>query len=209
MKINNKNIDHVDFKHIKSTVGEEADYDEIFGKAIAYDDKNEKEIVVGNIEAYFLNVEDITDSVHYLLDSISSDHESLALYFDDQNKINKKIRKLLKLSDEEVEMSSSNFLYFHKLRVSKKYRGLDIGKTLMHSTIHDYKRDSSFAFLKAAPLQFSKREIENDLSVKEDFKNRTKTQSIEKLIKLYETYGFKEIPEGKGDMVAYLKDWFI
>ena len=103
---------------------------------------------------------------------------------------------------------SCDFLYFHKLTVIKKYRGLGIGKTLIHSTINDYKRNSSIAFLIAAPLQFSGRETTNDPSLKENFSNRSESQSRKKLIELYKTYGFKEIPEGEGDMVAYIGDWF-
>lgn len=212
MKIENKNISRIDFNHTKSTEDyEDADYDQIDGKAIVYegDDENEKEAVAGSVEAYFLNVDDIREPVHFLLDSISGDHERLAKYFDKENKINKKIKKLLKLSDEDVELMSCNFIYFHKLRVFKKYRGFGIGKTLMHATINDYKRDSSIAFLIAAPLQFSGREIANDPSVKESFKNRTESQSKHKLIELYESYGFKKIPGGDGDMVAYIGDWFI
>ena len=161
------------------------------------------------IEAYFLNVEDIKEPVHFLLDSISGDHERLAKYFDDENKINDKIRKLLKLSEEDVRMMSLNFLYIHKLKVLKKYRGLGIGKTLMQAMINDYKRDSSFAFLIAAPLQFSGREINDDPSAKESFNNRTEAQSRKKLIELYESYGFLKIPGGEGDMVAYIGDWFF
>ena len=213
MKFENKNISRVVFKHTKSTEGYEYDdYDEIDGKAIKIEDENEngkeKEIVVGNIEAFFMNVDGLGETVYYLLDSISGDHERIAQYFNEENKINSKIRKLLKLSDEDVELMSSDFLYIHKLTVLKKYRGLGIGKTLMHTTINDYKRDSSIAFLIAAPLQFSGREISNDPSLKENFQNRTESQSRKKLIELYETYGFKEIPAGGGDMVAYTGDWF-
>ena len=69
--------------------------------------------------------------------------------------------------------------------------------------------DSSLAFLIAAPLQFSGREINDDPSAQESFNNRTEAQSRNKLIKLYESYGFKKIPGGEGDMVAYIGDWFF
>ena len=59
---------------------------------------------------------------------------------------------MLKLSDEDVERWVVIF-FFYKLTVIKKYRGLGIGKTLMHAAINDYKRNSSIAFLIAAPLQ--------------------------------------------------------
>tara|TARA_B100000989_G_C19443298_1_gene428341 strand:+ start:186 stop:827 length:642 start_codon:yes stop_codon:yes gene_type:complete len=213
MKIKNKKLHRIDFKHSKSTgdYDEHDDYDEIYGKAVVDegDDNTENYIDAGLIEAYFLNVEDIKEPVHFLLDSISGDHERLAKYFDDENKINDKIRKLLKLSEEDVRMMSLNFLYIHKLKVLKKYRGLGIGKTLMQAMINDYKRDSSLAFLIAAPLQFSGREINDDPSAKESFNNRTEAQSRNKLIKLYESYGFKNIPGGQGDMVAYIGDWFF
>jgi len=211
MKIENKNISRIDFRHCKSTEGyEHDDYDHIDGKAINIegDGENEKEVVVGKIEVNYMNVDDLQETVYYLLDSISGDHERIAQYFNEENKINDKIRKLLKLSDEDVEQMSCDFLYFHKLTVLKKYRGLGIGKSLMHAAINDYKRNSSIAFLIAAPLQFSGREISNDPNLKENFKNRTKSQSRKKLIELYESYGFKEIPGGEGDMVAYIGDWF-
>ena len=83
-------------------------------------------------------------------------------------------------------------------------KSLNIGKTLVHSTINDYKRDSSIAFLKAVPLQFNK----NENFKGEEFKNRSKEVSTNKLLKLYESYGFKTIPGGEGDMVANIEDWF-
>ena len=211
MKIENKSISRIDFNHGKSTEGYEYDeYDHIDGKAISIEGEgdDEKELIVGTVEAFFINADDSKEPIFYLLDSISGDHERLARYFDDENKINNKIRKLLKLSYEDVEQMSCDFLYFHKLTVIKKYRGLGIGKTLIHSTINDYKRNSSIAFLIAAPLQFSGRETTNDPSLKENFSNRSEAQSRKKLIELYKTYGFKEIPDGEGDMVAYIGDWF-
>ena len=212
MKIENKNISRIDFDHTKSTYGDElGDYDEINGKAIFFDDedyKEDTEYIAGNVEAYFMNVENIEDSIHDLLDSISGDHVGFSEYFNQQNKINKKIRELLNLSDEDVEMISCNFIYFHRLKVEKKYRGLGIGKTLIHSTINDYKRDASIAFLKAAPLQFTNKEIDNNTTEEDEFQHITENASRKKLIKLYESYNFKEIPNSEGDMVAYIGDWF-
>ena len=74
MKFENKNISRIDFRHSKSTEGYEYDdYDEIDGKAIKIEEEGEKEkeIVVGNIEAFFMNVEGLEETVYFLLDSIS------------------------------------------------------------------------------------------------------------------------------------------
>ena len=91
MKFENKNISRVVFRHAKSTEGYEYDdYDEIDGKAIKIEDENEngkeKEIVVGNIEAFFMSVDGLGETVYYLLDSISGDHERIAQYFNEENK---------------------------------------------------------------------------------------------------------------------------
>ena len=207
MIIENKNIDRIDFKHTKSTYGDDLGnhYDEIIGKAFAYVGEQGDEVLAGEVQAYFLEVENLKYPVNDLLDVISSDHEAYSVYFNKYNKINNKIQKLLGIAEEEYEIMSLNFMYFHKLKVKKEYRGLDIGKTLVHSTINDYKRDSSIALLKAVPLQFN----EGESFKAEEFKNRSKEVSTKKLLKLYETYGFKTIPGGDGDMVAYIGDWFI
>ena len=207
MKIKNKNIHHIKFKHSKLVHEFELEgyYDDIYGKAIAYeDDEMDNPIEVGSIEGSYIDVENLNEPVHELLDSISGDHERYSRYFNEYNKINKKIKKLLNLGDEDVNIMSSSFIYIHKLKVLRKYRGLGIGKTLVQALINDYKRESSLAFLTAAPLQFSSR----DPSTKETFKERNEQESKKKLIELYESYGFHNILDGDGDMVIYTGDWF-
>ena len=208
MKIKNKNIHHIKFKHSKLVHEFELEgyYDDIYGKAITYeDDEMDDPIDAGNIEGCYIDAENLNEPVHELLDSISGDHVRYSKYFNEYNKINKKIRKLLKLGEEDVHIMSSSFIYIHKLKVLKKYRGLGIGKTLVQTLINDYKRESSIVFLTAAPLQFNT----SDPSTKETFKKRNEQESKKKLIELYESYGFSNIPDGDGDMVAYTGDWFL
>jgi ribosomal protein S18 acetylase RimI-like enzyme len=208
MKIKNKNIHHIKFKHSKLVHEFELEgyYDNIYGKAIAYeDDEMDNQIEVGSIEGSYIDVESLNEPVHELLDSISGDHVRYSKYFNEYNKIDKKTRKLLNLGDEDVDIMRSSFVYIHKLKVQKKYRGLGIGKTLVQTMINDYKRESSIAFLTAAPLQFNS----SDPSTKETFKKRNEKESKKKLIELYESYGFHNIPYSDGDMVIYIGDWFI
>ena len=208
MKIKNKNIHHIKFKHSKLVHEFELEgyYDDIYGKAIAYeDDEMDNPIEVGTIEGSYIDVESLNEPVHELLDSISGDHVRYSKYFNEYNKIDKKTRKLLNLGDEDVDIMRSSFVYIHKLKVQKKYRGLGIGKTLVQTMINDYKRESSIAFLTAAPLQFNS----SDPSTKETFKKRNEKESKKKLIELYESYGFHNIPDSDGDMVIYIGDWFI
>ena len=208
MKIKNKNIHHIKFKHSKLVHEFELEgyYDDIYGKAIAYeDDEMDNPIEVGTIEGSYIDVESLNEPVHELLDSISGDHVRYSKYFNEYNKIDKKTRKLLNLGDEDVDIMSSSFIYIHKLKVQKKYRGLGIGKSLVQAMINDYKRESSITFLTAAPLQFNS----SDPSTKETFKKRNEKESKKKLIELYESYGFHNIPDSDGDMVIYIGDWFI
>lgn len=208
MKIKNKNIHHIKFKHSKLVHEFELEgyYDDIYGKAIAYeDDEMDNPIEVGTIEGSYIDVESLNEPVHELLDSISGDHVRYSKYFNEYNKIDKKTRKLLNLGDEDVDIMSSSFIYIHKLKVQKKYRGLGIGKSLVQAMINDYKRESSIAFLTAAPLQFNS----SDPSTKETFKKRNEQESKKRLIELYESYGFHNIPDSDGDMVIYIGDWFI
>ena len=84
-------------------------YDEIIGKAIAYDGKD-NEIEVGKVEAYFLEVENLKEPVWELLDIISSDHEGYAKYFDSILFIStpksiriQRIRKRKNIPDDQIE----------------------------------------------------------------------------------------------------------
>lgn len=122
MKIKNKNIHHIKFKHSKLVHEFELDgfYDDIYGKAIAYeDDGMDNPIEVGTIEGSYIDVESLNEPVHELLDSISGDHVRYSKYFNKYNKIDKKTRKLLNLGDEDVDLMSSSFIYIHKLKVQK------------------------------------------------------------------------------------------
>ena len=208
MKIENKNIHHIKFKHSKLVHEFELEgyYDDIYGKAIVYeDDEMDNAIEAGTINGCYIDTENLNEPVHELLDSISGDHVRYSRYFNEYNKINKKTRKLLNLGDEDVDIMSSSFIYIHKLEVLKEYRGLGIGKTLVQAMISDYKRESSIAFLTAAPLQFTS----SDPSTKEVFKKRSEQESKKKLIELYESYGFHNILDSDGDMVIYTGDWFL
>ena len=202
-------VEQIDFKYRKSTTTDdfENNYDAIRAKAMVYDEKKEDYFSVGELDAYFFDIETSNVPIYEVLDSIDGDTATLISYFDlDYKRVTPKIGKIFNYDKEELMQMSANFIYLHMLKVDKKYRGKNIGKLLIRALLNDCKRDANFAFLNAIPLQFNSRLYDDDNKIKKinnsEFKNRTKDQSQKKLIELYQTCGFKLIDKKSTDMVA-------
>ena len=65
-------------------------------------------------------------------------------------------------------------------------------------------------------IEFNIKDVNKDLSKASELvsdanarMNKEEQESKKKLIELYESYGFSNIPDGDGDMVAYTGDWFL
>ena len=202
-------VEQIDFKYRKSTTTDDYqnNYDGIRAKALVYDEKKEDYFSVGQLDAYFFDIETSSAPVHEVLDCIDGDTATLINYFDlNYKRVTSKIGKIFKYSEDDIMGMSSNFIYLHMLKVDKKYRGKNIGKLLIQALLNDCKRDANFAFLNAIPLQFNSRLYDDNNKLKKidnsEFKNRTKDQSQKKLIELYQTCGFKLIDKKSTDMVA-------
>ena len=203
-------VQQIRFSYCKGTNADDYEnrYEVITGKPLVYSDKKEDLVPVGEIYAYFFNIEGSNDvAVTNVLDSIDSDTASLIKYFDDDfNVVNNEVSCLFDAQDEIMDMNR-NFIYLHMLTVDKEFRGKGIGKLLIQATLNDIKRDASFAFLNAVPLQFRSNGDDNlrEKSGKE-FKKRNKEESKKKLIQLYESCGFKSINKDGTDMVACISE---
>jgi len=201
------------FEYIKGTSGDDLfnRYEFITGTAFVSDEKKEGLVPVGKIEAYFFDIEGSDVPVAEILDSIDGDTSTLMEYFDDDiNVVNIEVSALFNIGDA-IDDLNRNFIYFHMLIVDKKFRGNGIGKLLIQATLNDIKRDASFAFLNAVPLQFrgSGKNYDEALIAKtdEEFKKRNEEESKKKLIELYKSCGFKSIKPLDGtDMVAFIAE---
>ena len=197
-------VEQIDFKYRKSTTTDDYqnNYDGIRAKALVYDEKKEDYFSVGQLDAYFFDIETSSAPVHEVLDCIDGDTATLMSYFDlNYKRVTSKIGKIFNYSEDDIMGMSSNFIYLHMLKVDKKYRGKNIGKLLIQALLNDCKRDANFAFLNAIPLQFGQDNKVKGIAVTE-FKSRTKEESQKKLIGLYQTCGFKLIDKKSTDMVA-------
>ena len=197
-------VEQIDFKYRKSTTTDDYqnNYDGIRAKALVYDEKKEDYFSVGQLDAYFFDIETSSAPVHEVLDCIDGDTATLMSYFDlNYKRVTSKIGKIFKYSEDDIMGMSSNFIYLHMLKVDKKYRGKNIGKLLIQALLNDCKRDANFAFLNAIPQQFGPDNKVKGIGVTE-FKSRTKEESQKKLIELYQTCGFKLIDKKSTDMVA-------
>jgi GNAT superfamily N-acetyltransferase len=204
-------VEQIRFEYCKGTNSDDFanNYDVITGKPLVYDEKKEDLVPVGEIYVYFFNIEGSDASASQVLDSIDSDTAGLIKYFDyDFNVVNNKVSCLFDLDDEIMDMNK-NFIYLHMLTVDKKFRGKGIGKLLIQATLNDIKRDASFAFLNAVPLQFRDEDKKSKAKSSKEFKNRTKEQSKKKLIQLYESCGFKSINKDGTDMVACISELYL
>lgn len=197
-------VEQIDFKYRKSTTTDDYqnNYDGIRAKALVYDEKKEDYFSVGQLDAYFFDIETSSAPVHEVLDCIDGDTATLMSYFDlNYKRVTSKIGKIFKYSEDDLMGMSSNFIYLHMLKVDKKYRGKNIGKLLIQALLNDCKRDANFAFLNAIPLQFGRDNNVKGIGVTE-FEGRTKEESQKKLIELYQTCSFKLIDKKSTDMVA-------
>lgn len=204
-------VEQIDFKYRKSTTTDDFqnNYDGIKAEALAYDEKKEDYFSVGQLDAYFFDIETSNVPIYEVLDSIDGDTATLINYFDfDYKRVTSKIGKIFNYNEEDIMGMSANFIYLHMLKVDKKYRGKGIGKLLIQALLNDCKRDANFAFLNAIPQQFGLDNKAKGMSVTE-FKGRTKGESEKKLIKLYQSCDFKLIDKKKTDMVADISDLYF
>ena len=145
-------VEQIDFKYRKSTTTDDYqnNYDGIRAKALVYNEKKEDYFSVGQLDAYFFDIETSSAPVHEVLDCIDGDTATLMSYFDlNYKRVTSKIGKIFKYSEDDIMGMSSNFIYLHMLKVDKKYRGKNIGKLLIQALLNDCKRDANFAFLNA------------------------------------------------------------
>ena len=197
-------VEQIDFKYRKSTTTDDFqnNYDGIKAEALAYDEKKEDYFSVGQLDAYFFDIETSNVPIYEVLDSIDGDTATLINYFDfDYKRVTSKIGKIFNYNEEDIMGMSANFIYLHMLKVDQKYRGKGIGKLLIQALLNDCKRDANFAFLNAIPQQFGPDNKVKEIGVTE-FKGRTKEESQKKLIELYQTCGFRLIDKKSTDMVA-------
>ena len=92
-------VEQIDFKYRKSTTTDDYqnNYDGIRAKALVYDEKKEDYFSVGQLDAYFFDIETSSAPVHEVLDCIDGDTATLMSYFDLNYKILRIHNKCLKI----------------------------------------------------------------------------------------------------------------
>jgi len=77
-------VEQIDFKYRKSTTTDDFqnNYDGIKAEALAYDEKKEDYFSVGQLDAYFFDIETSNVPIYEVLDSIDGDTATLINYFD-------------------------------------------------------------------------------------------------------------------------------